>query len=109
MDHCSQRYWFCLILRWFKLDFFGEAFQISEYIFEIPDGSLVWPAIPFQRKIEAPLICTALLLSRLMLASLKYILRIAIPKNSIAIPSCEGSTRIRMRSAARIPLDNGMP
>ncbi len=41
MDHGSQRYWFCPILRWFKLDFFGEAFQISEYIFEIPDGSLV--------------------------------------------------------------------
>jgi hypothetical protein len=58
MDHGSQRYWFRPILRCFKLDFFGEALQRSEYIFEMyPGGSLVWPAIPFQRKIEAPLSC----------------------------------------------------
>jgi hypothetical protein len=45
MDHGSQRCWFRPILRWFKLDFFAEAFQISEYIFQIPDGSLVRPRL----------------------------------------------------------------
>jgi hypothetical protein len=43
------------ILRCFKLDFFGEALQISEKIFEMyPDGCLVWPAIPFQRELRQP-------------------------------------------------------
>jgi hypothetical protein len=39
---------FRTMLRCFKPDFFGEALQMSEKIFEMyPDGRLVWPAIPF--------------------------------------------------------------
>src|SRR6202048_3413116 len=28
----------------------GKRFRDLKYIFEIPDGSLVWPAIPFERE-----------------------------------------------------------
>jgi hypothetical protein len=44
----SNAIWFRPILHCSKLAFFEEALQISEKIFEMyPDGSLVWPTIPF--------------------------------------------------------------
>jgi hypothetical protein len=60
MEHGSQRYWFCPILRCFKLVFFGEALQRSEiYLLKCIQMAVSCGRPSHSREnIEAPLICT---------------------------------------------------